>query len=128
MNDLLSGLTDSNEQLIRLGLTIMAIIFIVSILRSVFRLLMPILVIGLVMVVFLGFTPNDVINKGKHFITEGTSLLLENILPFLQNDVPDNGIPPEHDPFKDGEGIPNHEEKDTDIFREQEDEDLVNKL
>ena len=128
MNDLLSGLTDSTEQLIKLGLTIMAIIFIVSILRSVFRLLMPILVIGLVMVVFLGFTPNDVINKGKYFITEGTSLLLENILPFLQNDVPDNGILPEHDPFKDREGIPNHEEKDTDIFREKEDEDLVNKL
>ena len=54
MNDLLSGLTDSTEQLIKLGLTIMAIIFIVSILRSVFRLLMlkSILVIGLVMVVF----------------------------------------------------------------------------
>ena len=44
------------------------------------------------MVVFLGFTPNYVINKGKYFITEGTSLLLENILPFLQNDVPDNGM------------------------------------
>ena len=87
MNELLSGLTDSNEQLIRLGLTIMAIIFIVSILRSVFRLLMPILVIGLVMVVFLGFTPDDVINKGKHFITEGTNLLLENILPFLDDNV-----------------------------------------
>ena len=54
MNDLLSGLTDSNEQLNQLGLTILAIIFIVSILRSVFRLFMPILVIGLVMVVFLG--------------------------------------------------------------------------
>ena len=40
----------------------------------------------------------------------------------------DNRTPPEHDPFKDREGIPNHEEKDTDIFGEQEDEDLVNKL
>ena len=69
----------------------MAIIFIVSILRSVFRLLMPILVIGLVMVVFLGFTPDDVINKGKYFITEGTYLLLENIIPFLDDNVSDNG-------------------------------------
>ena len=128
MNDLLSGLTDSTEQLIKLGLTIMAIIFIVSILRSVFRLLMPILVIGLVMVVFLGFTPNDVINKGKYFITEGTNLLLENIIPFLDDNFSDNRTPPEHDPFKDRDGIPNHEEKDTDIFREKEDEDLVNKL
>ena len=128
MNELLSGLTDSNEQLIRLGLTIMAIIFIVSILRSVFRLLMPILVIGLVMVVFLGFTPNDVINKGKYFITEGTSLLLDIILPFLDDNVLDNGTLPEHDPFKDGEDIPKSEDKDTSIFGEQEDEDLVNKL
>ena len=78
----------------------MAIIFIVSLLRSVFRLLMPILVIGLVMVVFLGFTPSDVINKGKYFIIEGTSLLLENILPFLDDDVSDNGTPPEHDPLE----------------------------
>ena len=54
--------------------------------------------------------------------------MLENILPFLDDNVSDNGTPPEHDPFKDREGIPKHEEKDTDIFREQEDEDLVNKL
>ena len=128
MNELLSGLTDSNEQLIRLGLTIMAIIFIVSILRSVFRLLMPILVIGLVMVVFLGFTPDDVINKGKHFIREGTNSLLDIILPFLDDNVLDNGTPPEYNPFKDGEDIPKSEDKDTSIFGEQEDEDLVNKL
>ena len=68
------------------------------------------------------------INKGKYFTTEGITLLLENILPFLQNNVPDNGILPKHDPFKDREGIPNHEEKDTDIFREKKDKDLVNKL
>ena len=30
--------------------------------------------------------------------------------------------------LKIGEGIPNSEEKDTDIFGEQDDEDLVNKL
>jgi hypothetical protein len=128
MNELLSGLAGSNEQLISLVLTIMAIITIVSILRSVFRLLMPILVIGLVMVVFLGFTPSDVINKGKHFVTDGTHLLFETILPFLQDDVPDSDVPPEHDPFKDGEDIPKSEGKNTDIFREQEDGDLVNKI
>ena len=128
MNELLSGLTDSNEQLIKLGLTIMAIIFIVSILRSVFRLLMPILVIGLVMVVFLGFTPNDVINKGKHLIREGTNSLLEIIFPFLDDNFLDNGTLPEHDPFKDREDIPKSDDKDTNIFSEKEDEDLVNKL
>jgi hypothetical protein len=128
MNNLLSGLVDSNEQLISLILTSLAIIFIVSILRSVFRLLMPILVIGLVMVVFLGFAPSDVINKGRHFIIEGSNLLLENIIPFLDDNFSDNRTPSEHDPFKDRESIPNHEEKDTDIFGEQDDEDLVNKL
>ena len=89
---------------------------------------MPIMVIGLVMVVFLGFTPSDVINKGKHFITQGTNSLLEIILPFLDDNVLDNRTLPEHDPFKDGEDIPKNEEKDTDIFGEQDDEDLVNKL
>ena len=29
----------------------------------------------------------------------------------------DNGTPPEHDPFKDGEDIPKSEDKDTGIFR-----------
>ena len=128
MNNLLSGLVDSNEQLISLILMSLAIVFIVSILRSVFRLLMPILVIGLVMVVFLGFAPSDVINKGRHFIIEGSNLLLENIIPFLDDNFSDNRTPPEHNPFKDRENLPNHEEKDTDIFGEQDDEDLVNKL
>ena len=127
MNELLSGLTDSNEQLIRLGLTIMAIIFIVSILRSVFRLLMPILVIGLVMVVFWGFTPDDVINKGKHFIREGTDSLLDIILPFLDDNVLDNGTPLNMIYLK-MERIYRKVKIEDTSFGEQEDGDLVNKL
>ena len=54
--------------------------------------------------------------------------MIDNIIPFLDDNFSDNRTPPEHDPFKDRESIPNHEEKDTDIFGEQDDEDLVNKL
>ena len=48
------GLNGFYEQLIKLGLTIMAIIFIVSIFMSAFCLLMPILVIGFGNGCFLG--------------------------------------------------------------------------
>jgi len=137
MIDLISDFTNSNEQLIQLVITILVIVFVISLLRSVFRLLMPVMVIGLIMVVFLGFTPSDVINKGKQLVTEGKNLVLENILPFLN---PNNGehldgenngeleITPEQDPYQDGEGSRKSDQKDTEIFGEQEDEDLVNKL
>ncbi len=134
MDDLLSGLTNSNEQLIGLVLTIIAIVFLVSALRSVFRLLMPVLVIGLVMVVFLGFTPAEVIHRGKQIVLDGSQFILDGIAPFLQpgnNGHKNNegiGIPPEHDPFKDGENSPNRDERDIDIFRGEEDEDYVNTL
>ena len=82
MDDLLSGLTNSNEQLIGLVLTIIAIVFLVSALRSVFRLLMPVLVIGLVMVVFLGFTPAEVIHRGKQIVLDGSQFILDGISLF----------------------------------------------
>lgn len=134
MNDLLSGLPDSNEQLIGLVLSILAIVFLISILRTVFRLFMPVMVIGLVMVVFLGFTPAEVIHRGKQIIMNGSQWVLDEIAPFLQpeaeggNQHGGKGMPPEHDPFKDGEDIPDSRDKDIDIFRGQEDEDFVNEL
>ena len=84
MNELLSGVTDSNEQLIGLVLTVLAVVFIVALLRSVFRLFMPIMVIGLVMVVFLGFTPSEVIEKGKQYVKDGSHLLLEGDCPIYK--------------------------------------------
>jgi hypothetical protein len=133
MSDLLSDLTNTNEQLIGLVLTIIAIVFIVSILRSVFRLFMPVLVVGLVMVVFLEFTPAEVIHKGKQIVMNGSQLILDEIAPFLQPEAGGadkngkKGMPPEHDPFKDEEG-PNRDDQEIDMFRGQEDEDIVNKL
>ncbi len=136
MNDLLSGLTVPNEHLIGLVLTILAIVFMVSLLRSVFRMVMPVLVIGLMMVVFLGFTPAEVIQKGKQIVMNGSQFILDGVAPFLQPDDSgpsineknnDIGIPPEHHPFKDGEDS-SGEEKDIDIFRQHGDEDLVNQL
>ena len=56
------------------------------------------------------------INKGKHFIREGTDSLLDIILPFLDDNVLDNGTPPEHDLFKDGEDIPKSEDIRIQVF------------
>jgi hypothetical protein len=85
MNDLLSDFSTSNEQMLKLVISIIVILFIVSILRSVFRFVMPVVIIGLVMVVFLGFTPSEVINKGKQFASDGTHFFLENIFPFIDS-------------------------------------------
>ncbi|WP_428911487.1 hypothetical protein [Niallia sp. Krafla_26] len=135
MNEWMSGLTDSNEQLIGLVLTIMALVFIVSILRSVFRMVMPLLVIGLIMVVFLGFTPIEVIDKGKQILMNGSQIILDHMSPFIQQDnyeiekgekgeTGETGVPPEHDPYQDGEGVPG---RNKDILKEDEN-GMVNQL
>jgi hypothetical protein len=143
MNDILSGFSHSNEEMLKLIIYIIAILFIVSIVRSVFRLVMPIVIIGLVMVVFLGFTPGDVIDKGKQFATAGTNFFLESILPYLDSDssslmdkdakgdedpelLPENKSPREEDFnrffYRD------EENKDTETFGESENDDSLNKL
>jgi hypothetical protein len=143
MNDILSGFSHSNEEMLKLIIYIIAILFIVSIVRSVFRLVMPIFIIGLVMVVFLGFTPGDVIDKGKQFATAGTNFFLESILPYLDSDssslmdkdakenedqelLPENKSPIEEDFnrffYRDKEN------KDTETFGESENDDSLNKL
>lgn len=85
--DVLSTLQQfiTSENILKLILGIIVISVIVSIVRSVIRLAMPIVVIGLVMVVFLGYTPDSVINFGKKMVTYGTTLIQDNI-PFSNNE------------------------------------------
>ncbi|MCM3601904.1 hypothetical protein M3175_14280 [Robertmurraya korlensis] len=85
MNDLLQELYHSNNQLVTFILGLVFIIIVVSIVRSVFRMVLPFVVIGLVMVVFLGHSPDDVMNKGKQFMAQGSNLI-QNLIPFLQSD------------------------------------------
>ncbi|MCQ6274879.1 hypothetical protein JMM81_07865 [Bacillus sp. V3B] len=143
MNDMLSVFSNSNEQMLKLIISIIAILFIVSIVRSIFRLVMPIVIIGLVMVVFLGFTPNEVINKGKQFVSAGTNFFLENILPYIDpnneslidRDGKGNDISetlPENKPFIE-EGLKrffhdNEENKENEIFDEPRSDDSLNTL
>lgn len=143
MNDFLSGFSHSNEQILKWIIYIIVILFVVSIVRQVFRLVMPIVIVGLVMVVFLGYTPSDVINKGKQFATAGTHFFLESILPYLNSDnnslidkdgtgnddselLPENKSPREEDFNK--FFYKNEENKDTETFGETESDDNLNKL
>ena len=137
MEEILSVFSGSNEQLVKIVIAIIAIFVIVSIVRSVYRLIMPVVIVGLVLVVFLGVSPNDVINKGKQFITSGSSFVLENILPFVgpnTGDGKDSGDldnSPGSVPFSE-EDIKNffkeEENNKTDIFEESESESSINKL
>lgn len=143
MNDILSGFSHSNEEMLKVTVYIIAILFIMSIVRSVFRLVMPVVIIGLVMVVFLGFTPSDVIEKGKQFASAGTNFFLESILPYLDSDNGslidkdgtgngDSEIPPENkSPIEEDLNrffYKDEENKDTETFGEPENDGHLNKL
>jgi hypothetical protein len=92
MNDLFSGLFNfsNNDTLLKLVLAVIVISFITSMVRSLFRLMLPVIVLALVMVVFLGYAPEDLLNKGKQLTSFGTSFLQENIMPFLDKEFPMN--------------------------------------
>lgn len=81
MIELLQELYHSNNQLVTFIIGVVFIFIIVSIVRSVFRIVLPFVVIGLVMVVFLGHSPDDVISKGRQFFAQGSNLI-QDLLPF----------------------------------------------
>lgn len=83
MNEILNMIPVENEQLVQIIIYGIAIFFIILVMRSLFRIFLPIILLGLVMVVFLGFSPDDVINQGKQFIEKGKDIILENEIPFL---------------------------------------------
>lgn len=103
MNEILKELFQSNNQLVTFIIGVVIIFIIVSIVRSVFRIVLPFVVIGLVMVVFLGHSPDDVMNKGKQLITQGSDFV-QDFLPFIGNkdgELTENQ--PELTPFSDEE-------------------------
>lgn len=83
MEDIFSLLPESSDQLIKYIIFIGVFLFLISLIRSLLRVFMPIVVVGLVMVVFLGFSPDVILNKGKELYSTGKSLILENVLPFI---------------------------------------------
>lgn len=84
MIEFLQELYHSNNQLVTFIIGVVFICIIVSIVRSVFRMILPFVVIGLVMVVFLGHSSDDVMNKGKQFIDQGSNLI-QDLIPFIQS-------------------------------------------
>jgi len=83
MNDLLSSFPQLNEQTIKMILYIVVLLFLFSLLRSLFRMAMPVIVLGLVMVVFLGFSPAEVINKGIDLFADGKNHLMNDVFPYF---------------------------------------------
>ncbi|MFC4322231.1 hypothetical protein [Litchfieldia salsa] len=86
MNDPLTELLNSSNQLVTLVILIIAGVFIFSIVRSLVKVIMPIVIVGLVLVVFLGYTPEDVIDKGKQFASNSSSIIMDGILPFFNSE------------------------------------------
>lgn len=78
MEGLINFLSENSLWTIIIG--VIAVVMIVGILRSLFKMAMIVAVIGLIMVVFLDFDPEEVIEKGKNIANTGTSLLEESNL------------------------------------------------
>jgi hypothetical protein len=133
MDDSLSGLFSSNSQMMTLVICIIAVVLIISVLRSLFRMVLPVVIVGLVLVVFLGYTPEDVINKGKQFASNGSTYILNGILPFFNSDNGNGSseINPESKSFleEDFKGFLEEEgENEQEMFEEHESEIDVNKM
>ncbi|MCT2535598.1 hypothetical protein NC661_07010 [Aquibacillus koreensis] len=56
-----------------------AVMFVISIVRSLFKMAMVVVVIGLVLVVFFDFEPTEVMDKGKEFVHTGKDVLENSI-------------------------------------------------
>ena len=83
MNDIIAEFLHTDEPLLKLTIYIIAIILIWSVIRAFVRIAMPVMVIALVMVVFLGFSPDEVINKGEQLIHDSKQFMMEHILPYI---------------------------------------------
>lgn len=123
MNELLKEIFQSNNQLMTFIIGVVIIFVVVSIVRSVFRMVLPFVVIGLVMVVFLGHSPDEVMDKGKQLITQGSDFI-QDFFPFLGNKKGDlTETPPGLAPFseEDLEKFINGEEsKEKETFESNE--------
>lgn len=79
----------SDHSLWGLLLGIVAVFLLVGIVKSMIKVMTTIAVIGLVMVVFFGFEPQEVIDKGKGLADVGTELFEENVKPILFGQLPE---------------------------------------
>lgn len=78
METLINYLTD--HPFLGIIITIIGISFLVGVIKSLFKMAMTIAVIGLVMVVFFNFKPQEVMDSGKNIAQVGSKLFENNQL------------------------------------------------
>ena len=131
MNEFIKEFFQSNNQLVTFIIGVVIIFIIVSIVRTVFRIVLPFVVIGLVMVVFLGHSPDEVMNKGKQLIAQGSGFI-QDVLPFLGNkDGELKEMPPELSPFSEeelDEFLNGEGSKEKETFESNESDLEINKF
>lgn len=84
MNDLLS-LFSFEHLIVAVIFIIIAIFLFRSIFRITFRIIIITAIVGLIMVVFFGYSPNEVFNKGKQIASDTTSYSENTIQPAIYN-------------------------------------------
>jgi hypothetical protein len=66
-------------------IAIVAVVFIISLLRSLFKLALTAALIGIILVVFFGLSPNNVLTKGKQLASNASSYAENTIKPIIYN-------------------------------------------
>jgi hypothetical protein len=131
MNEFLKEIFQSNHQLVTFIIGVVIIYIIVSFVRSVYRMVLPFVVIGLVMVVFLGHSPDEIMDKGKQLITQGSNFV-QDFVPFLgKKDGELTETPPRLSPFSEEElekFLNGEENKEKETFESNESDLDLNKF
>ncbi|MDC3413737.1 hypothetical protein NC797_13900 [Aquibacillus sp. 3ASR75-11] len=84
-SSLLSSL--SSYPILGLVATIIMIMIVISIVKSLFRLASILVMVGLVLVLFFGFSPKEVMDKGANLAGSGSELIDGNVIQLLFNAI-----------------------------------------
>ena len=76
-----------DNTLIMVILAIIVLIFIVSLIKSLFRIALFIGLIGLVAVIFFGVAPDDLFKKGEEIATTSISYLKQTVKPVIESEL-----------------------------------------
>lgn len=66
---------------------ILVIVIIIALVKAALKLATVLIIIGVVLVVFFGFSPNELINKGKAALNGATSIYHKSIEPSLNKEI-----------------------------------------
>ena len=84
MNQFLS-LLPNGHPIIMILIIIIAVVLIMTLVRALFKFALIAALIGFILVVFFGFSPSEVLNKGKELASDSSTYVHNTIKPMIDN-------------------------------------------